>query len=469
MPAPARTAPDGFADLAERLLPAVVNISTTQTVKREGNNQQQMPQFPPGSPFEEFFKEFFDRQQRRDAPARRATSLGSGFIIDPAGLVVTNNHVIADADEIAVILHDDTRLEAEVVGRDAKTDLALLRVKPTKPLPAVPFGDSDASRVGDWVVAIGNPFGLGGTVTAGIISARARNINAGPYDDFIQTDASINRGNSGGPMFNLKGEVIGINTAIFSPSGGSVGIGFAIPSKLAKPLVEQLKKFGRARRGWLGVRIQTVTDELAESLGLKSATGALVANVTEKGPAEKAKIDVGDVVLRFDGKVVEEMRHLPRIVAETEVGRTVDVVVWRQGKEVKLKVELGEFPEDEKVAARTGPAEPMEKDEKATTEALGLTVAKLTPQLRQRLNLPDDAEGVVVTDVAEGGIAAEKGVRPGDLIRKIGPDQEKVETPGQVVAKVDAARKDKMKALLFLMEREGNPRFVAIPLANPKG
>jgi serine protease Do len=432
MPAPARTAPDGFADLAERLLPAVVNISTTQTVKREGNNQQQMPQFPPGSPFEEFFKEFFERQQRRDAPARRATSLGSGFIIDPAGLVVTNNHVIADADEIAVILHDDTRLEAEVVGRDAKTDLALLRVKPTKPLPAVPFGDSDASRVGDWVVAIGNPFGLGGTVTAGIISARARNINAGPYDDFIQTDASINRGNSGGPMFNLKGEVIGINT------------------------------------GWLGVRIQTVTDELAESLGLKSATGALVANVTEKGPAEKAKIDVGDVVLRFDGKVVEEMRHLPRIVAETEVGRTVDVVVWRQGKEVKLKVELGEFPEDEKVAARTGPV-PEEKDEKATTEALGLTVAKLTPQLRQRLNLPDDAEGVVVTDVAEGGIAAEKGVRPGDLIRKIGPDQEKVETPGQVVAKVDAARKDKMKALLFLMEREGNPRFVAIPLANPRG
>jgi serine protease Do len=471
MPVQARSAPDGFADLAARLLPAVVNISTTQTVKREGGSNgapQQMPQLPPGSPFEEFFKDFFDRQQRRDAPARRATSLGSGFIIDPAGLVVTNNHVIAEADEISVILHDDTKLTAEVVGRDAKTDLALLRVKPEKPLPAVKFGDSDASRVGDWVVAIGNPFGLGGTVTAGIISARARNINAGPYDDFIQTDASINRGNSGGPMFNLAGEVIGINTAIFSPSGGSVGIGFAIPAKLAKPLIDQLQKFGRARRGWLGVRIQTVTDELAESLGLPAPKGALVANVTEKGPAERAKIEVGDVVLRFDGKEVEEMRHLPRIVAETEVGKDVDVVVWRKGREVRLKVHLGEFPEDAKVAAVT-PEKPGAEERKVTASALGLTVATLTPQLRQRLNLPDDAEGVVVTEVADGSVAAKKGVRPGDLIRKIGPDQEAVENPGQVVTKVEAARKDKLKALLFLMEREGNPRFVAIPLLDPKG
>jgi serine protease Do len=469
-PALSRSAPDGFADLAAKLLPAVVNISTTQTVKRDGP-EQQMPQFPPGSPFEEFFKEFFDRQQRRDAPARRATSLGSGFIIDPSGLVVTNNHVIAEADEISVILHDDTKLTAEVVGRDAKTDLALLRVKPAKPLPYVTFGDSDKSRVGDWVVAIGNPFGLGGTVTAGIISARARNINSGPYDDFLQTDASINRGNSGGPMFNLKGEVIGINTAIFSPSGGSVGIGFAIPSKLAKPLIDQLKTFGRARRGWLGVRIQTVTEELAESLGLDAPKGALVANVTEKGPAEDAKIKVGDIVLRFDGKEVEEMRHLPRIVAETEVGKRVDVAVWRQGKEVRLHVTLGEFPEDAKVASGGDGGKPDSpaEDGGAGAQTLGLTVARLTPQIRQRLSLPDDTEGVVVTEVEEGSVAGEKGVRPGDLIRKIGPDQEAVENPGQVVAKVDAARKDKLKALLFLMEREGNPRFVAIPLEKAKG
>lgn len=464
-PALSRGAPESFAPLADRLLPAVVNISTTQVVKRE--NQPQLPQLPPGSPFEEFFREFFDRQQRQDAPARRATSLGSGFIIDPSGLVVTNNHVIAEADEISVILHDETRLRAEVVGRDAKTDLALLRVKPDKPLPAVEFGDSDASRVGDWVVAIGNPFGLGGTVTAGIISARARNINAGPYDDFIQTDASINRGNSGGPMFNMDGQVIGINTAIFSPSGGSVGIGFAIPSKLARPVIEQLKAHGQVRRGWLGVRIQTVTDELAESLGLDKARGALVANVTEGGPAEKAKIAAGDVVLRFDGKDVEEMRHLPRIVAETEVGKKVDVIVWRRGKETKLTVVLGEFPEEDQVSAATPGGGPTGVG--ATAEALGLKLATLTPELRQRLKLPEDVTGVVVTEVAADSPAAEKGVRAGDVIRKIGPEQAEVKSPSDVADKVEAAREGKAKALLFLMERDGNPRFVALPLERATG
>src|SRR6185437_2739109 len=277
--------------------------------------------------FEEFFKDFLDRNMPRgqhpDALPRHATSLGSGFIIDPSGLVVTNNHVIADADQITVTLQDDTSFKAEVVGKDGKTDLALLRIKSSKPLPFVKFGDSDKSRVGDWVLAIGNPFGLGGTGTAGILSARAREINSGPYDDFLQTDAAINRGNSGGPMFNMDGDVIGINTAIFSPSGGSIGIGFAIPASEAKPVIEQIEKYGHARRGWLGVNIQSVNDEIAESLGLDKPKGALIASVFDGGPAQKACIQPGDVVLTFDGKSVVDMRHLPRIVAETPIDKTV--------------------------------------------------------------------------------------------------------------------------------------------------
>jgi serine protease Do len=281
----AKSAPDSFADLAQKLLPSVVNISTTQVI--EGRPGMELPKLPPGSPFEDFFKEFFDRNQPEQR-SRRATSLGSGFIVDAKGYIVTNNHVIQEADEITVILHDDTRLKAELVGRDTKTDLAVLKVKSTAKLSAIKFGDSDSARVGDWVMAIGNPFGLGGTVTAGIISARGRDINAGPYDDFIQTDASINRGNSGGPMFNLRGRLIGINTAIFSPSGGSVGIGFAIPSSTARPVIKQLIKHGQVLRGWLGVHIQAVTEEIAETLGLKDATGALVASIIPGGPAEKA-------------------------------------------------------------------------------------------------------------------------------------------------------------------------------------
>ncbi len=467
-PAPglARGAPDSFADLAERLLPSVVNISTTQVIKgREG--APDVPRFPPGSPFEDFFKEFFDRQQRQGRPQRRATSLGSGFIIHSSGLVVTNNHVIAEADEISVILHDDTRLKAVLVGRDAKTDLALLRVKPAKPLTAVKFGNSDRTRVGDWVVAIGNPFGLGGTVTAGIVSARARNINAGPYDDFIQTDASINRGNSGGPMFNLDGEVIGINTAIFSPSGGSVGIGFAIPSNLAKPVVDQLIKFGRARRGWLGVRIQTVTEEIAQGLGLDKAAGALVAAVTAGGPAEKARVEVGDVILNFDGKPVIEMRQLPRLVAETPVGEQAKLEVWRQGKKVTLDVLLGEFPDDDRLASANGGSAKKSR-QPSVTEALGLMLSPLTPELRKRFKLDAKIEGVVVTDVKKGSSAAEKRVRPGDIVRKIGPGHDVVNTPAQVKAKIDQARKNKMKSILFLFEREGNSRFVALRMEDKK-
>jgi len=465
----AKAAPTTFADLAQRLSPAVVNISTTQVVKRGARNPDgggtgpERPRFVPGSPFQEFFREFFDRQQRRGTPDRKVTSLGSGFVIDATGLIVTNNHVIAEADEITVTFADDTKLAASVVGRDAKTDLALLRVKPKKPLTAVRFGNSDGARVGDWVVAIGNPFGLGGTVTAGIVSARHRDINSGPYDDFIQTDASINRGNSGGPMFNLKGQVVGVNTAIFSPSGGSVGIGFAIPSNLAKPIIDQLMEFGRARRGWLGVRIQTVTEEIAQGLGLTQAAGALVASLSDKGPAAKGKIAVGDVILTFNGQPINEMRRLPRVVAEMPVGKSVNVEVWRKGAKKTLKVVLGEFPEDgQQVAARTPSASKVTE----SVEVLGLKLAAVNQELRQRFNLDDSVKGVVVTDVKAGSPAAEKRIRPGDIIRKIGPAQSSVTSPAEVKSQIEKARKSPISTVLVLVERDGNRRFVAIKIAS---
>ncbi len=457
--AQARTAPDSFANLAEKLLPSVVNISTTQVIK--GRNLPEFPKLPPGSPFEDFFKEFFDRNQPQQRQ-RKATSLGSGFIIDAKGngesYVVTNNHVIQDADEITVILHDNTRLEAKVVGRDLKTDLAVLKVKSKKPLTAVKFGNSDVTRVGDWVVAIGNPFGLGGTVTAGIVSARGRDINSGPYDDFIQTDASINRGNSGGPMFNLKGNVIGINTAIFSPSGGSVGIGFAIPSSTARPVIEQLIKNGQVSRGWLGVHIQGVTDGIAETLGLGKARGALVANVIKDGPAEKAKIKPGDVILSFDGKDVPEMRKLPRIVAETAVDKTVDMVIWRDNKKVTLKVKVGKLEEKKPQVASAS-------SEKSTVveveiEGLGLTLSAVNAEVKNRFKLKGDVKGVVVTKVKDGGVADEKGIRPGDMIVEV--SQAEVSTPAQVATKVEKAKDAGRKSVLMLIEGQGGLRFVAI-------
>src|SRR5215467_1746353 len=341
-PAQAR-GPDNIADVAEKVINAVVNVSTSQSV--DNRNSAAPPSLPPGSPFGEFFDDLFknrpgqpgENPNRPNTP-RRQNSLGSGFIIDPSGVVVTNNHVVSDADEVTVILNDGTRLKAEILGRDTKVDLALLRVKPEKPLTAVQFGDSDKLRLGEWVVAIGNPFSLGGTVTAGIVSARNRDINSGPYDNYIQTDAAINRGNSGGPLFNLDGEVIGINTAIISPSGGSIGIGFAVPSKTALAVIDQLKNFGETRRGWLGVRIQQVTDEIAESLGIKPARGALVAGVDEKGPAKPAGIEPGDVIVKFDGQDIKEMRDLPRVVADTPVGKDVQVQIIRKGHEDRKSV-----------------------------------------------------------------------------------------------------------------------------------
>ncbi len=453
--ADAKTVPDSFADLAQELLPSVVNISTTQVI--EGRAGMKLPKLPPGSPFEDFFKEFFDQKQP-EKRSRRATSLGSGFIVGAEGYVVTNNHVIQDAEEITVILHDNTRLKAELVGHDKKTDIAVLKVKPKSKLTAVKFGDSDSARVGDWVMAIGNPFGLGGTVTAGIISARGRDINAGPYDDFIQTDASINRGNSGGPMFNLKGRVIGINTAIFSPSGGSVGIGFAIPSSVAGPVIKQLVKHGQVRRGWLGVHIQAVTEEIAETLGLKEASGALVASVIPDGPAEKAKMKAGDIILKFDGREVSKMRRLPRMVADTEVGKSVDILVWRGNKKVTLKAkveELGETPAE--VAAKTPGSR---KGSESTIEALGLRLSSITAKLKSKYSLGKDLKGVVVTKVTESGPAAEKGIRPGDVIVEI--SQQEVTEPADIEKKVAEAEKAGRKSVLLLLEGQGGLRFVAI-------
>ena len=455
----ARTAPESFADLASELLPKVVNISTTQTVEGRGF---EMPQLPPGSPFEDFFKEFFDRNQGQQQRPRRATSLGSGFVVDEAGFVATNNHVIQDADEITVIFHDGSRLKAEVVGRDAKSDLAVLKVSPPGKLSAIKFGNSDKSRVGDWVIAIGNPFGLGGTVTAGIVSARGRDINSGPYDDYIQTDASINRGNSGGPLFNLQGEVIGINTAIFSPSGGSVGIGFAIPTASAESVIRQLVKGGQVKRGWLGVHIQGVTEEIAETLGLKQATGALVASVIKGGPAEKGKIQPGDVVLKFDGRDVTEMRRLPRIVADTDVGKKVPVVVWRDGKEVRLEVAVGQLEEDTKVAARAGTGKGGESrtGNGLSLDDIGLTVSDAGPRVRERFKIEKDVKGVIVTGVVDGGPAAEKGIRAGDVIVEV--SQQEVAKPADVAARIQEAKKAGKKSVLLLVEGQGGLRFVAV-------
>ncbi|WP_366655156.1 DegQ family serine endoprotease [Fodinicurvata sp. EGI_FJ10296] len=462
--------PGSFADLAEELSPAVVNVSTTQ-VMEERFQGPEMPQFPPGSPFEEFFREFFEQSpgmpQQRQGPPRRAQSLGSGFIIDGEnGYIVTNNHVIDGADEINVTLHDDSSYSATVVGTDERTDIAVLQIEGEfQSLPSVSLGDSDTMRVGDWVVAIGNPFGLGGTVTAGIISARSRDIAAGPYDDFLQTDASINRGNSGGPMFNLDGEVIGINTAIYSPSGGSIGIGFAIPSNLADSVIDQIVEFGRTRRGWLGVRIQQVTDEIAESLGMDTARGALVAGVTPEGPAAQAGIEAGDVVLEFNGEQIDEMRSLPRIVAETPVGSDVEVVILRRGDEQTVRVDLGELERAEEMGMLEEGAAPDRGAPDATSqelEGLGLELSAITSDLRQQFDLAEDVEGVVITDVNPDSAAAERGLTPGEVILEVG--QESVSTPEDVVSMVDEAREAGRRSVLLLIDRGGEIRFVALSI-----
>ena len=452
-----RVAGESFADLAQKLLPSVVNISTTSVIK-DPSVSPQIPQFPPGSPFEEFFRDFLERNRPQEQ--RRSTSLGSGFIIEKSGVVITNNHVIQDAQEIKIILQDNTTLTAKLIGRDPKTDIAVLKVNSEKDLPSVSFGDSDQLRVGDWVVAIGNPFGLGGSVTAGIVSARGRNIGSGPYDDFIQTDASINRGNSGGPLFNMRGEVVGINSNILSPTGGSVGLGFSIPSSTAKGVIDQLRRYGRTRRGWLGVRIQQVTNEIGESLGLKKTSGALVAEVTAGSPAEKGKIQKGDVILSFNDQMVNEMRNLPLIVASTKIGQKVPIVVWRKGKKKSLSVAVGEL--DEKQALLIEPGQ--QKDTKSTKESklpsLGLTLAFINDAVRKQFKLKKSSRGAVITLVDPGGTAAEQGLKKGDIIIEAG--QTAINSLRDVKDKIEKARREGRKSILLLMERQSGIGFIAI-------
>jgi serine protease Do len=451
--------PASFADVVDKLVPTVVNISTTQAApqKKDGDGSEAPA---PGSPFDEFFRDFFgDRGGRNGGQQPRAQSLGSGFIIDPSGLIVTNNHVVADAAEITVTLTDDTSLKAKVVGRDPVTDLALLKIDPKKKLPAVVWGDSGKTRVGDWVLAIGNPFGLGGSVTTGIVSARARDIHAGPYDDFIQTDAPINKGNSGGPMFNLAGEVIGINTAIYSPSGGSIGIGFAIPSALARPVIEQLKTTGKVERGWIGVHIQPMTDELAKAVGLDKVKGALVADVDPNSPAAKAKVQPGDVILAFNGKAVEHTRELPRMVAAVPPDKAVKMALWRDGKELSVDIKVGLLNSNQVLAS--APSEPHETTAPPTIDTLGLSLAKITPELRREMDLAENAKGVVVMDLDENSAAASRGIEPGDIVAAVGHDQ--VSTPEQIRDKVEAAKKAGRKMLLLRIERDGKAQYVALP------
>ncbi len=467
---PYANGPASVADLAEKLLGAVVNISTSQTVKgTEGPGAVPMPQLPEGSPFQDFFDDFFNnRGGDKGGGGQKVQSLGSGFVIDAEqGIVVTNNHVIADADDIEVNFSDNVTLKAKLVGTDTKTDIAVLKVDPKgHKLTAVKFGDSNTMRIGDWVMAIGNPFGLGGTVTVGIISARNRDINAGPYDDFIQTDAAINRGNSGGPLFNMNGEVIGINTAIISPSGGSIGIGFSIPSQLAIGVVDQLRQYGETRRGWLGVRIQPVTNDIAESLGMKEPKGALVAGIIKGGPVDNGQIQPGDVVIKFDGKDIRDMRDLPRVVAESPVGKAVDVVLVRKGKEMTVQIKLGRLEDGEKLAgSQDGATEDKGGDNKgaevATASVLGMTIGELNDETRGKFGIAADISGVVVTDVAKDSPAAERGIQPGEVITEIA--QESVKTPKDVMDRISALKEQGRKnALLMLSSKSGELRFVTI-------
>ena len=465
-PAWSREPTESFADLVDKLMPTVVNITTTQNVPQQGPRLRDMPQLPPGSPFEELFKEFFDKRGGEEQK-RRGTSLGSGFVIDGEGYIITNNHVIQGAEDITVVFRDDTQLKAKLIGSDSRIDVALLKVEPPnkKPLPAVKWGDSDKSRVGDWVIAIGNPFGMGHSVTAGIISARGRSLNDS-LDDYLQTDAAINKGNSGGPLFNTDGEVIGVNTAIYSPSGTNAGLAFSIPSNLVKQVADQLREFGRVKRGWIGVSYQSVTDDIADSFGLDRARGVLVANVAADGPAAKAGLKRNDIIISFAGQDVLDLRRFPRLVANARVGSTIDLVVWRQGKEVPLKLRIGEQEEaDKQTASATGtPKKPAEADQPVTStiEQLGLTLQKVSDQLRERYGLSDQVKGVIVTKVAPNSPAAEKQLQPGDVILEV--DQKPVTTPAEITDIVAKLQQQKKKSVLLFVERQGDPRFAALRL-----
>lgn len=455
--------PETIADVSERVIDAVVNIKATQKVAQRA---VPMPNLPPGSPFEDLFNEFFNRRGQGpngappNAPQQRSSSLGSGFVIDSAGTVVTNHHVIKDANEIVVVFNDGTELKADVVGTDAKTDIAVLKVKSDKPLKAVKFGDSDKLRIGEWVVAIGNPFGFGGSVSAGIVSAKQRNIRSGPYDSFIQTDAAINKGNSGGPLFNLDGDVVGINTAIISPSGGSIGIGFSVPASIAVPVIDQLKQFGETRRGWLGVAIQDVDDDTAEALKIGKARGAMVINVDENGPAKTAGFEREDVIVKFDGRDIRRSNDLPRIVAQTPIGKEVEVQVIRGGKEIIRKVVLGRLNEEPQKASATTNT----PNAGSSPKVLGLEVTPLNDETRRRFNVKDGVEGVVILNVDPNSVAAERRVSAGDVIVEV--QREKVASAADIRKRLDELRKQGQKRALFYVASgpQGTLRYVTLPI-----
>lgn len=460
--AQAPNGPASVADLAEGLMGAVVNISTSQSVESSG--QRNTPRnAPDGQPFQEFFDEFFqDRDDGRRTPNQQVSSLGSGFVIDAEGTVVTNNHVIENADNIEVIFADGRRLDAVLVGADHKTDLAVLKVESDEPLAFVPVGDSTKMRIGDWVMAIGNPFGLGGSVSIGIVSAIGRDINSGPYDNYIQTDAAINRGNSGGPLFNMAGEVIGINTAIISPSGGSIGIGFSVPTELASNVINQLRDFGETRRGWLGVRIQPVTDDIAESLGMDEAKGALVAGVIPEGPVEGI-MQAGDIIVKFDGKEVGTVRDLPRIVAESPVGKEVDVEILRKGEMQNIKVTLGRLEDGERKLAAANDDQPAvtEDDTPAVVELMGMELRELTDALRDEFAIDENTNGVLINTVDEGSNADKKDVQTGNVIVEVA--QEAVKTPQDVQEVIEKLKSDGRRNAFFMISNQmGELRFVTI-------
>jgi len=467
-----RHGPPSVAPIAEKLIDAVVNISTSQTLK--GPEGVPLPRVPKGAPFEEFFEDFFNRKGGRSPSDRKVSSLGSGFVIDGReGIVVTNNHVIEGADEIIVNFHDGSKLKVDkVLGRDTKTDLAVLKVTPKKPLPAVAFGSSAKLKVGDWVMAIGNPFGLGGSVTVGIISAKQRDINSGPYDDYLQTDAAINKGNSGGPLFNMDGEVIGVNTAIISPTGGSIGIGFAVPSDTAMVVVEQLRQFGETRRGWLGVKIQSITEDIAEAYGVRENTGALVASVTPGSPAAAAGLQDGDVILKFDGKEVTSMRGLPRLVAQTPIGKDVEVELLRKGQRMTVKVAVGRLAEEGEAAKTSAKEAPKGskgkgkeggKGGQGRSSLVGLVLSPLTDELRTKHNLGKDVKGVIVLEVDPASPAAEKGIKAGDVIVEVA--QEAVTSLEDIAKGIDKVKKTgRRQVLLRVEDGKGELRFVAVPV-----